>query len=47
MTIEVQILKIVNRYDSDVILHDSKDYPEFSGELWNDFALFWLINVQT
>ena len=40
---EVQSLKIVNRYDSDVVLHDSKDYPEFSGELWNDFVLF-LVN---
>ena len=40
---KVQSLKIVNRYDSDVVLHDSKDYPEFSGDVWNDFILF-LVN---
>lgn len=43
MTIEVQSLKIVNRYNRDVVLHDSKDYPEFSGDVWNDFILF-LVN---
>jgi len=44
MTIEVkESLKVVNRYDSNVVLHDSKDYPEFSGNVWNDFVLF-LVN---
>ena len=44
MTIEVkESLKVVNRYDSNVVLHDSKNYPEFSGNVWNDFVLF-LVN---
>jgi len=43
MPIEVQSFTVVNRYDSDIVLHDSKDYPEFEGKSWNDFILF-LVN---
>ena len=35
-------LKIVSRYDSEKVLHDSKDYSDFNGKVWNDFVLFCL-----
>ena len=36
-------IKIVNRYNSNEILHDSSNYPEFSGTLLKEFLEF-LVN---
>ena len=37
-------IKIVNRYNSNQILHDSSNYPEFSGALLKEFVEFLVKN---